>query len=278
MSAHDARCRTLGATLVAFALLACGPRDPGAEARADSAAAGYDVGPAPASPATPAVVRDSAQAPAPDGPGSRPLIRPVPPTPPPRLGVRSGDSASSAPRTDASTTGPLANPRVTHPGGTPSAVPVPTPPDTTPAPVGRVRLSEQLEFDAAERTVWLNLVHARNDANDGLNIDGRSKGALTITVPLGWRVEATTTNRDDQRPHSAMVIEGEPSPGEPLTPAFADARTQRAGGIVQGERGAFAFTAERAGRYAIACGVAGHAEGGEWITLLVEPATRPAQR
>ena len=276
-----ARRRALGVAL-ATAALACGTGDPAAEARADSAAAGYDVGvvrtgdtSAPAASAA-----DSVPPSSPGTPGERPLVPPVPPAAPRPLGGRAADSAapaSGAARGKAPARGPLADPRVTSPGGAPTAVPA-APPDSAPVPVGRVRLSEQLEFDAGERTVWLRLVHAQTDANDGLNIDGRSRGAMTIVVPVGWRVEATTQNRDDQRPHSAVVIEGEPHPGDALTPAFTGASTPRPGGIVQGERGTLAFTASRAGRYAIACGVEGHAEGGEWITLRVEPVALPAQR
>ena len=267
----------LGALLATWPLLGCGPGDPAAEARADSAAAGYEVGVAPAA-ATPP---DSAAAVTPDAPGSRPLVRPVPPALPPRVDAARTDSprpVAAAPGTvtKAPAGTPLTNPSVTSPGGPPSGVPVPLP-DTI-VVAGRVKLSEQLEFDAAERTAWLRLVHAESEANDGLNIAGRSRGALTIVVPLGWRVEAATLNRDAERPHSAVVIEGEPHPGDTLTPAFSGARTQRAGGIVQGETGTLAFTAERVGRYAIACGVAGHAEGGEWIRLLVERAAKPAQR
>ena len=276
---RNARRRALGVAL-ATAALACGPGDPAAEARADSAAAGYDVGvartPATSAPAAPA--GDPATPSSSEVPGEQPLVRPVPPTTPPRLGGRAADSASAsgAAGARAPASGPLADPRVTRPGGAPAVVPVV--PDSVRVPVGRVRLSEQLEFDAGERTVWLRLVHAQTDANDGLNIDGRSRGAMTIVVPLGWRGEATTQNRDDQRPHSAVVIEGEPHPGDALTPAFTGASTPRAGGIVQGERGTLAFTASRLGRYAIACGVEGHAEGGEWITLRVEPVVLPAQR
>ena len=279
---RNARRHALGVALATLAL-ACGPGDPAAEARADSAAAGYDVGAArtPATSAPAGSAGDPAPPSSPEEPGAHPLVRPVPPATPPRLGARTADSAaasaSGAAGARAPASGPLADPRVTSPGGAPSVVPV-APPESARVPVGRVRLSEQIEFDAGERTVWLRLVHAQTDANDGLNIDGRSRGAMTIVVPLGWRVEATTQNRDDQRPHSAVVIEGEPHPGDALTPAFTGASTPRPGGIVQGERGTLAFTASRAGRYAIACGVEGHAEGGEWITLRVETAAVPAQR
>ena len=61
-----------------------------------------------------------------------------------------------------------------------------------------------------------------------------------------------------------------PPPLELTTPAFAGAALPRLDeGLQEDETGTMDFTASRAGRYMLACGVPGHAQSGMWLQLVV---------
>jgi hypothetical protein len=61
---------------------------------------------------------------------------------------------------------------------------------------------------------------------------------------------------------------------------FPRAQTVRTGeGLLEGDADEILLTADRVGRYLIACGVLGHAQRGQWITLNVSTtATKPTYR
>lgn len=229
-------------------------------ARADSSAAGYDVGTTPSAatatvpPADSARRTDGVRAGAPVTPSRSSPRRDMrtPATPP-----------DSARRTTADT------------GGGETATP---PPRTA----GAVTVNEFLGFDSRTRTVTLSLVAGYNSINNSLNFNGGFRGNQTIVVPVGWAVLVGVTNRDADLAHSAVVIpQTVPLPAEPpAAPAFPGARLEDAEkGINAGETMAMFFSAQRAGEYMIVCGVSGHAQGGEWLRLTVSAtAAEPAYR
>ena len=260
---------TRGATLVAALLLAasCAPQGTEAErrrdaARADSSAAGYEVGPLTAVP------------PAPPQASTMPVV------------------VAGAPRTTGRTTDPRAmmdGRQKTAPARVPGATPrnatiavsttdssprnpvKPTPIAPVPVDTGPVQDGEFLWYDASQKLMKLRLVAGYTGINDGLNFNGGTSGDRTAVVPLGWRVIVTVANDDEALMHSALVAPHElPVPPEPPAPAFEGARiASLARGLPNGESEEMRFTASRAGQFLLVCGVPGHGEGGMWIGLEV---------
>jgi sulfocyanin len=144
-----------------------------------------------------------------------------------------------------------------------------------------VTVSRYLSYDPATHVATLRLAAGTISAGDGLDFNGSRSGAVTFTVPRGWRVDVAFQNSDDELPHSAVVIADiEPIPQELPDPAFPGAATPQASdGTPEESSDQMTFQATTAGRYLIACGVPGHAQGGQWIVLLVSPtATVPSYK
>jgi sulfocyanin len=150
-----------------------------------------------------------------------------------------------------------------------------------PLPVGVARVNEFLSYDAQARAVTIMLVAGYNGLNDALNYNGGARGSQGVSVPLGWTVHVALTNRDSDLQHSAIVVRQVlPPPEEMTTPAFAGAiMPQLEEGVHEGDTTSFDFVADKVGRYMLACGVPGHAQGGMWMRLTVSAdIDRPAYR
>lgn len=150
-----------------------------------------------------------------------------------------------------------------------------------PLPVGVARVNEFLSYDAQARAATILLVAGYNGLNDALNYNGGARGSQGVSVPLGWAVHVALTNRDSDLQHSAIVVRQVlPPPEEMTTPAFAGAVVpQLEEGVHEGDTTAFDFVADKPGRYMLACGVPGHAQGGMWMRLTVSPdIDRPTYR
>lgn len=128
---------------------------------------------------------------------------------------------------------------------------------------------------AARKTVEFALVAGKTPANGTFNFNGYAKGALTVTVPVGWRVVIAYQNTSALR-HSFTVIPytaTQPDKAEP--PVFAGASTRDlVDGIGVGREETITFVAERAGKYEFLCGVLGHAQAGMWDFLVVSPTAK----
>jgi hypothetical protein len=123
-----------------------------------------------------------------------------------------------------------------------------------------------LSFDTANMTVTVSLVGGEAGAPSGANFDGFSKGAMVIRVPLGWTVHLALEVPSSPVNHSALIVPWSDRGAASFTPAFpgsdpVDFRTGMGKGDGQKE---FTFTADRAGQYAVVCGVPGHAKAGMW--------------
>jgi sulfocyanin len=150
-----------------------------------------------------------------------------------------------------------------------------------PLPVGLARVNEFLSYDAQARTATLMLVAGYNGLNDALNYNGGARGSQGVSVPVGWAVHVQMTNRDGDLQHSAIVVRQVlPPPEEMPAPAFAGALvSQLEEGVHEGDTTSFDFVAAKPGRYMIACGVPGHAQGGMWLRLSVSTdIDRPSYR
>lgn len=135
-----------------------------------------------------------------------------------------------------------------------------------------------LSYDAATHTAHITLIAGYNNANSGFNFDGKAKGALTITVPLGTRVIATFTDNASM-PHSALIVKASAQVAAKVpAPAFAGAAsTDYLNGTEKGDPASvFTFRASVAGAYRIVCGVPGHEIGGMWDWLIVKAGAKAA--
>ena len=242
-------------------------------ARADSSAAGYDVGPARngqqhasrgrrgSAPLDSVAGRDSsATRPSGAGPAvplpmdtgrSTPIITAAGPGPGSGVSSASDSSGSRA-------TGPSRASRDSAAFALPA-------------------LSPELEasylvFDSTKRTATFQLA-AGGELPQQVSFNGARRGTRTLTIPLGWRVTVAFANRDPDLPHSATIVAMTAVIPEQLPePAFPPAHTVRvAEGLLEGDSDEISFVAERAGRYMLACGVLGHAQRGQWIAMDISP-------
>ncbi|OOV12738.1 hypothetical protein BXU09_15075 [Deinococcus sp. LM3] len=142
-----------------------------------------------------------------------------------------------------------------------------------------------LRSDAAKKTASLSLVAGSDQSNAGLNFNGKHGEQSTLTVPLGWTVELHYRNAGTM-PHSVVVVEA-PSKGmaQKLPLKFSEASAAFTGAHSKNVTGGMGrtvptemvrFTANKAGDYLIACGVTGHAMGGQYLKLHVNVQARVA--
>ncbi len=130
-------------------------------------------------------------------------------------------------------------------------------------PRGAVVIDRWLSYSPTVKVVDL-LLHA--GVNDNYDFNGYSNGVMTVTVPLGWKIDVSFSNASSIMAHSAMIVPvtAIQSPTT-FTPAFPGASTPHpTQGINPGGSAQFSFTAGQAGYYAIVCGVPGHAALGMW--------------
>jgi Sulfocyanin (SoxE) domain len=124
-----------------------------------------------------------------------------------------------------------------------------------------------LHVEAKQRTAVVTLVAGYNGENNGFNFDGYGRGELMITVPRGWRVRVTCTNRGALT-HSCAVVPGPMT----VTPSFRGAATPI---LPPGSTTKFSFVASRVGSYRFACLVPGHEEARMWDVLEVTRGGKP---
>ncbi len=127
------------------------------------------------------------------------------------------------------------------------------------------------------KTVNLTLIAAYNDAGGGFNFNGGSNGKMTITVPLGDRVNVTFSNNSPLG-HSAQIVAFAKSPPVSTVPdAFKGANSpDPTSGVAKGTTQKFSFVANKAGTYLLICAVPGHASAGMWDVLVVSKSAKTA--
>jgi uncharacterized cupredoxin-like copper-binding protein len=135
-------------------------------------------------------------------------------------------------------------------------------------------LPDWISVDAAARTVTLTLEASRPAGAPAARINGEHDGSVQVVVPRGWTVQWRWKNLDESGPHSLVVmVEREKLPMEGGRASFTNAMSRSVtAGLPPGGTDNTTFVAEDAGWYWVLCGVPGHAIGGEWIGLKVDPA------
>lgn len=137
------------------------------------------------------------------------------------------------------------------------------------APADTGDSAQYLSFDAASNTVTFKLVAGPFVFN------GAGNGEATLTLPPKSNVVINFV-QDDGTPHSAEVASGDgPVPNSGGNPAIPRAYTNKViEGLAQGATDGMKFTAPDTGKYRIICGVPGHATGGMWIWMAIDPSAK----
>jgi len=137
-------------------------------------------------------------------------------------------------------------------------------------------LPEWITAREQARLLVVTLDAGVDDQNGGLNYNGLHEGSHRIVVPLGWTVIVRMRNADPRVRHSTLVTrvyrqDEMPDRLEPNDAVFPGASTPVPFiGTASGGYGEFAFSANKAGRYLLACGVHTHLQAGMWLRLDVE--------
>jgi hypothetical protein len=227
------------------------PRTPeeirAATAKADSSAAGYEVGiPRPTIASAPKPVRSGVQA---ADPVAQLPLQPAP----------SGISKAPLPK-QRTVVGHDTAPAVARPSARVAAFP----------PLDPQREKDYLVSDAERKTAVFQLT-AGIELGNRVSFNAVNRGARVLSIPVGWKLTVNFVNQDPELPHSAVVVAStDVVPEELSVPAFAGARTVKLEeGLLEGDSDEMTFIADRVGRYLLACGVLGHAQRGQWLTLTV---------
>jgi hypothetical protein len=231
-----------------------------AAARADSSAAGYEVG-RPQSTAQSGAEAGGSTFPAPRS--SSQTIEPDPIQPTVPMPVQTDPSTLPIAAAVARETTITRSPRVVGL-----------------APLDPEREKDFLTSDSERKTAVFHLT-AGVELGDRVSFNAATRGARILTIPVGWRLRVIFVNQDPELPHSAVVTPSvNPVPEELPLPAFAGARTVKLDeGLLEGDSDEIAFNADRVGRYLLACGVMAHAQRGQWLTLVIsDTITIPSYR
>lgn len=136
---------------------------------------------------------------------------------------------------------------------------------------------------ATTHSVDVTIVAGKNATDGGFDFNGYQRGAMTLTVPVGWQVVVHFENAG-AAPHSMAVLPtgAHQQVALPATPSFPGATTANfSAGIPKGAKQTFTFTASKAGTYELICGCPAHGVAGMWDSLIVSatadaPSVTPA--
>ncbi len=148
---------------------------------------------------------------------------------------------------------------------------------TAAPPPGGKGAQKWIAWDTAKHTATLTLIAGYSNAVSGFNFNGYGNGQMVISVPVGYHVTVDFSNQG-LLPHSAEVT---PSADKNLPSNFplafsGAASINPASGIVKGQTSNFSFVANKAGTYALVCGVPGHAAAGMWEVFKVTAGGQPS--
>ena len=133
-----------------------------------------------------------------------------------------------------------------------------------------------MKVDEASKTVMLEVVAGKTDANNHWNFNGFARGEATIVVPEGYTVKVTFKNNDPNMVHSIGVgkrMDTFPPMFENPSPACAGAMSSNPTDMTKatksGASESLTFVADKAGDYALLCFIPAHATTGMWIGFTV---------
>ena len=139
-------------------------------------------------------------------------------------------------------------------------------PSSDASPNDTAAVGALITWDAATKTATIPIVAGLTSSYDGWNFNSYARRETRIVVPVGTKVVRQFYN-ENVVPHSAMIVAGSETaiPPAPTTPAFRGATTHNPGdGLVGGRIDQVRFTAAKAGKYLLVCGIPGYAQSGMW--------------
>lgn len=116
------------------------------------------------------------------------------------------------------------------------------------------------KLDKAAKTIDLNIT-----TDQDMAFNGYSKGALKIAVPTGWTVKVKFSDTSNIQ-HSVGFTDWSHRQGTTFPAAFSHSLMPgfQTGITSSHPPVAFQFKADKAGKYAMVCGIPGHASMGMW--------------
>jgi uncharacterized cupredoxin-like copper-binding protein len=116
------------------------------------------------------------------------------------------------------------------------------------------------QLDKAAKTVDLNIT-----TDQDMAFNGYSKGTLKIAVPTGWTVKVTFSDSSSIQ-HSVGFTDWNHRQATTFPAAFPHSLMPHfTTGITSNDQPVtFSFVADKAGKYAMVCGIPGHAAAGMW--------------
>ena len=140
-----------------------------------------------------------------------------------------------------------------------------------PVPTSRTAAPKWLTWNARTHTASLTLIAGYNNAVSGYNFNGYGNGKMTVTVPVGARVNVTFSNKSAALNHGFVVTPyADRNTSGSFPVAFKGASSANpTTGTLKGKVEHHSFVANKAGKYAIVCAVPGHATSGMWDVLQV---------
>jgi len=132
-----------------------------------------------------------------------------------------------------------------------------------------------MKVDAGAKSVQITLVAGWNNSNGALNYNGYYKGAITVRIPAGWRVDIKFSNHDGMLPHSVLATKAYGEGNIPQQAGSAEVAINKAysrdpeAGIMNGQQDDVPFTASDPGEFWLMCGVPPHGQQGMWIKLSI---------
>jgi alcohol dehydrogenase (cytochrome c) len=161
-------------------------------------------------------------------------------------------------------------------GGDKTQLPAPPPPEqsTTPPPTDPNAFL-QLSTKQPD-TVIFNAIAGFNDANNGLNFNGYSKGDATITIPTNQGLAVNLWN-NASLPHSLGIVTADQvTQSTDYVWAFQGSYTPNPINGFTGDQQQHFVSVQsplpmaKPGKYAIICAVPGHTPAGMWLNLVVD--------
>ena len=139
-----------------------------------------------------------------------------------------------------------------------------------------LEMPDWMTVDKAAKTVTLDIVAGKTDANNHWNFNGYARGEATIVVPEGFTVTLNFKNEDPVMVHSIGVgqrMDAFPAMFENPSPVFAGAMSSNPTDMVNatktGASETLTFVVDKAGDYALICFIPAHATTGMWIGFSV---------
>jgi hypothetical protein len=134
---------------------------------------------------------------------------------------------------------------------------------------GQGKAPDILKVDQNAKVVTVSLTAPEEQS--GMSFDGFKRGGMIVQIPLGWKVNVDLKVESSLK-HSAVIVPWAERTSSKLTAAFPGAEPERYQvGIGKGQADEkFTFMANKAGQFAIVCGVPGHNAAGMWDELDVK--------